>query len=154
MKPKSDVQDLPEIELTPQQKSKVVTACIFGWLIPGAGHWLTGKYLKGLAFFILLNGLFLGGMALHGEIALPIFDIHSQEFNFVNILVFIFGLGNGIMTFLNLMPFAKFGDISLSTYEAGTLFMVVSGSLNVFVVMNVWDLYRHELESQYQGNKK
>lgn len=150
----SNAQNYVEVELTPEQKSKVVTACIVGWLVPGAGHWLTGKYLKGLAFFILLNGLFLGGMALHGEIAIPILNIHSQEFNFVNILVFIFGFGNGIMTIINLLPFAKFGDISLSTYEVGTLFMVVSGSLNVFAVMNVWDLFCDDIESQNQGKKK
>ena len=147
-------KEIAEIRLTAEQKTQAVIISILGWIVPGAGHWYLGKFAKGLTFFIVLNGLFFWGMILHGEIAIPILDIHSQEFNFVNILIFIFGCGNGIMTILNLMPFAQFGNIALSTYEVGTLFMVVSGSLNVFITMNAWDLYRNEIESQKQVIKK
>ena len=151
---KEEPQYLPDVELTSGQQSQAILLSIVGWLVPGAGHWYLGKYAKGCIFFFLLNGLFYWGMALHGEIAIPILNVHSAEFNFVNILIFIFGCGNGLMTLLNLMPFAKFGDISLNTYEVGTLFMVVSGSLNVFVVMNAWDCFRNEIESNKQGMKK
>jgi hypothetical protein len=151
---KDEPQYLPDVVLTPGQQSQAVLLSILGWLVPGAGHWYLGKYVKGLLFFVLLNGLFYWGMVLDGEIAIPVLDVHSAEFNFVNILVFIFGCGNGLMTLLNLMPFAKFGDISLSTYEVGTLFMVVSGSLNVFVTMNAWDCFRNGIESKKQGMKK
>ena len=140
-KDNSQTQDAPPVNLTPEQHTKVMTACVLGWLIPGAGHLYLGKFVKGISFFVLLNGLFLWGMALHGEIAFPILDLHSPEFNLVNILVFIVGLGNGLMTFLNLIPKINMGNIALHTYEVGTLFMVVSGSMNVFAVFNVWDLF-------------
>ena len=92
-------------------------------------------------------------MALRGEIAFPVLDLKSNEFNFVNILVFFLGIGNGMMTGLNLMPFAGMGDISVPTYEIGTLFMVVSGAMNVFVTYHAVDLYHEQIWGQKETGK-
>jgi hypothetical protein len=116
--------------------------CALGWLVPGSGHWYLGMMKKGLLFFILLNGLFLWGMILRGEIAFPVLKLASPEFNIVNIFIFIFGLGNGLMAILELTPWLHVGNIAAVTYEVGTLFMVVSGSLNFFIVLDALDTYR------------
>ena len=151
MNQKVIAEESPPLILTGEQTYQAIIICFLGWLIPGAGHWYQGKYNKGFAFFIMLTGLFLLGMVLHGEIIFPILDMKSQEFNFVNILVFIFGFGNGLMTFLNMTPYLHMGDIAQTSYEVGTLFMVCSGSLNVFAVLNAWDSYRDSLKTNSTG---
>ncbi|MCX7918653.1 MAG: hypothetical protein N3A72_03375 [bacterium] len=128
--------------LTGKEKRHCVFLCILGWLVPGSGHWYLGLIKKGWLFFLLLNGLFLWGMWLKGEIAFPVLKLSSPEFNIVNIFVFIFGLGNGLMSLLELTPWFHVGNLAAVTYEVGTLYMVVSGSLNFFVVLDALDTYR------------
>lgn len=133
--------------LTGVEKRQAILLCGLGWLVPGSGHWYLGLMKKGLLFFLLLNGLFLWGMMLRGEVAFPVLRLASPEFNIVNIFVFIFGLGNGLMAILELSPWFHVGNIAAVTYEVGTLFMVVSGSLNFFVVLDALDTYRDQIRN-------
>lgn len=134
--------------LTGEEKRHAVILCALGWLVPGSGHWYLGIMKKGLLFFVLLNGLFLWGMILRGEIAFPVLKLASPEFNIVNIFIFIFGLGNGLMAVLELTPWLHVGNIAAVTYEVGTLFMVISGSLNFFIVLDALDTYRDTVRNQ------
>jgi hypothetical protein len=139
--------------LTGRQQWKGIMIGFWGWLIPGAGYWIVGRKTKALLVFVMLTLLFIWGMMLHGEIVLPILDTKSTEFNLVNILVFILGIGNGIMTLLNLLPSIGQGQIIASTYEVGTLFMVVSGAMNVFFAYHAWDLFREDIIKGVQTSK-
>jgi hypothetical protein len=145
-KPKKEEPQLRP--LTAEEKRNCVILCGVGWLVPGSGQWYLGLMGKGLLFFLLLNGLFLWGMGLRGEIAFPVLQLSSPEFNIVNIFVFIFGLGNGLMAGLELTPWLHVGNIASVTYEVGTLFMVVSGALNFFVVLDALDTYRETVRKQ------
>jgi len=138
----------PVRPLTGLEKRNALLLCGLGWLVPGSGHWYLGLMGKGLLFFLLLNGLFLWGMGLKGEIAFPVLHLSSPEFNIVNIFVFIFGLGNGLMAGLELIPWLHVGNIASITYEVGTLFMVVSGALNFFIVLDALDTYRETVRKQ------
>jgi hypothetical protein len=133
--------------LTGDEKKHTMVLCALGWLVPGSGHWYLGLMKKGVLFFILLNGLFLWGMMLRGEIAFPVLKLASPEFNIVNIFIFIFGLGNGLMAILELTPWLHVDNIAAVTYEVGTLFMVVSGSLNFFIVLDALDTYRNTVRN-------
>lgn len=137
-------------ELTSDQKWQGSLLFILGWFIPGAAHWKLGLKKKALIFFVMLNGLFIWGMALRGEIAFPVLDVHSNEFNLVNILIFLLGIGNGSLCLANMVPFFHLGDPSVRSFEVGTLFMVVSGAMNVFAAFHAWDWYRLHLP----GSKK
>jgi len=128
--------------LSESQKTYAFYMSLCGWLIPGSGYLFLRQKMRAVSLFLILNGLFLWGMALRGEIAFPVLDTTSNEFNLVNILVFIMGIGNVLMTFVNMIPGLHQGDITASTYEIGTLFMVVSSGLNVFVLFHAWDAYR------------
>lgn len=136
------------------EEIKVATfICFISWLIVGAGHFYCGKIKKGLVFFLLLEGLFLYGMLLRGEIAIPEWRISSLDFNFVNILIFFLGLGNGLLTILQLTPYFHTGAPFVSTYEVGTLFMLVSGALNLFVILDAFDTYREMMfKYRYEEN--
>lgn len=150
---KEDAQETGYMEspiLTPEQKWTGVRLWIMGWIIPGFAHWMLGQKKKALIFFLMLNGLFIWGMALKGEIVFPVMDIHSNEFNLVNILIFLLGIGNGLMSVVNMIPSFHMGDASVKSYEVATLFMVVSGAMNMFVAFHAWDLYRLNLS----GSKK
>ncbi|MDI6785050.1 MAG: hypothetical protein QME64_13270 [bacterium] len=141
-------REQPVRPLTVVEKRNVLVVCGLGWLVPGSGHWYLGLMGKGSLFFLVLNGLFLWGMGLKGEIAFPVLQVSSPEFNIVNIFVFIFGLGNGLMAGLELTPWLRVGNLAAVTYEVGTLFMVVSGALNFFVVFDALDTYRETVRKQ------
>lgn len=146
--PNNSKTEIIEIRpLTMEEKRHAIMLCGLGWLLPGSGHWYLGLMKKGLLFFILLNGLFLWGMLLRGEIAFPVLKLASPEFNIVNIFIFIFGLGNGLMAILELTPWLHVGNIAAVTYEVGTLFMVISGSLNFFIVLDALDTYREQIRN-------
>ena len=142
---KQNDQIVPVLVLTGPQQWKGIMIGFWGWLIPGAGYWIVGRKTKALLVFALLTLFFVFGLMLHGEIVLPILDTKSTEFNLVNILVFILGIGNGIMTLLNLLPSVSQGQITASSYEVGTLFMVISGSMNAFFAYHAWDLFREDI---------
>ena len=131
--------------LTTEEKRHAIVLFGFGWLVPGSGHWYIGQIGKGILFFVLLNGLFLWGMLLRGEIVFPVVQLSSPAFNIVNIFIFIFGLGNGLLSILELTPWLHVGNITAVTYEVGTLFMVVSGALNFFVVLDAFDTFRNSV---------
>ena len=44
---------------------------IAGWLVPGAGHLLLGKWVRGLLLFVTLMLMFGIGLALKGKIYSP-----------------------------------------------------------------------------------
>lgn len=51
------------------------------------------------------------------------------------------------MAILELTPWLHVGNIAAVTYEVGTLFMVISGSLNFFIVLDALDTYREQIRN-------
>jgi TM2 domain-containing membrane protein YozV len=50
----------------PGEKSSIpALALLLGWLIPGAGHMLLGKWIRGLLLFVSILGMVWIGLGLH-----------------------------------------------------------------------------------------
>ena len=64
---------------------------IAGWLVPGAGHFLLGKWVRGLLLFVTLVLMFSIGMALQGKIYSP------NTGDLLDILNFAGDLGTGLL---------------------------------------------------------
>lgn len=48
--------------------SQLALATLYAWLLPGAGHLFLGRRFKGIAYMVIINGLFLSGLVMsHGE---------------------------------------------------------------------------------------
>ena len=62
-----------------------------GWLIPGAGHFLLRKWIRGSLLFVSIVAMFLIGISLHGKIYSP------NTGDLLDILNFVGDLGAGVL---------------------------------------------------------
>ena len=109
-------------------------ACAIGWAIPGAGHFLLGRTQKAVVFFIAVPLMFAAGLWLEGRL-FP-FEL-SQPL--VALAAFA-DLGNGLPYFIAKMLGHGNGRVVAMTYEYGNAFAIVSGLLNMLVVLDAFDV--------------
>ena len=108
--------------------------CITAWLCPGAGHLMAGRFSKGVMFFVALTLMFLCGLLLDGEL----FGFDSSDP--LVAMAAIADLGIGAPYFVARVFGAGNGNVVATTYEYGNSFLIVSGLLNMLVVIDVFDI--------------
>jgi len=117
-------------------RANALTAGLVGWLVPGAGHFLTGDPRKGGIFLVLLSGMFAIGLAFHGE---------TFTLDVPDPLVFLAALAQwavGVPRLAAAIFGAGRGDVVAVTYEYGNTFLIVAGLLNMLVVLDAIDRAR------------
>ncbi len=107
---------------------------IAGWLIPGAGHLMLRKWIRGSLLLVSILAMFTIGLALKGKIYSP------NTGDLLDILNFAGDLGNGVLYFVARL--FDLGQVSVQTATAdyGTKFMVVAGLLNVIAAVDAHSL--------------
>jgi Family of unknown function (DUF6677) len=110
----------PEYPLT----TMAVIAPIVGWLIPGAGHILLKRYVRGLLLFISVVAMFLIGLGMNGRIYKP------NGGDILDILGFVGDVGAGALYFL--ARIMDWGNLMAANAAAdyGKTFIIVAGLLN------------------------
>ena len=117
-----------------RQSGWLVLLCLAAWAIPGAGHLWLGRRAKGLILLVAIPLMFAIGLAVRGRLA-P-FDF-SQPL--VGLAAFA-DVGAGLPYFLAKSLGAGGGDVTAATYEYGNTFLIVSGLLNMLVVIDAYDV--------------
>lgn len=107
---------------------------IAGWIVPGAGHFLLKKWIRGTLLFLSIVSMFAIGIALKGKIYSP------NTGDLLDILNFAGDLGAG-----GLYALARIFDLGASSVQVaaadyGTKFIVVSGLLNVVAAVDAHSL--------------
>jgi hypothetical protein len=117
---KTAAANAPEYPLT----TMAVVAPIVGWLIPGAGHILLKRYVRGLLLFISVVAMFVIGLGMNGRIYKP------NGGDILDILGFIGDVGTGALYFL--ARIMNWGDVMAANAAAdyGKTFVIVAGLLN------------------------
>ena len=72
------------------QQGFVYLPLIAGWLVPGAGHFLLGKWVRGSLLAASVLGMFVTGLAMQGE-------LYTSVHNILDILCLAGDLGNGLL---------------------------------------------------------
>jgi len=111
------------------------TVCLIaGWLVPGAGHFLLRKPIRGTLLLISILSMFATGIALHGELYSP------NSGDLLDILGFVGQLGTGLAYLL--ARTLGWGATSVLTAVAdyGTKFLVVGGLLNIVAAVDAHSL--------------
>jgi hypothetical protein len=108
--------------------------CGLAWFIPGAGHLWQGRTQKGIVFFVAIPLMFAVGLWLNGRL-FP-FEL-SQPL--VALAAFA-ALGNGLPYFAATLLGMGNGVVTAATYEYGNTFVIVSGLLNMLVVLDAYDV--------------
>jgi hypothetical protein len=116
------------------QRGGLVLLCAAAWAIPGAGHLWLGRRFKGLALLVTLPLMFAIGLALEGRL----FPFALSEP--LVALAALADLGIGVPYFVAQALGAGAGNVQAVTYEYGNAFLIVSGLLNMLVVIDAFDV--------------
>ena len=119
----------------PGEKSSVpALALLLGWLIPGAGHVLLGKWVRGLLLFVAVFGMYLIGLGLAGKVYTP------NTGDVLDILNFAGQLGMGLLYVLARVFGWGATSVVNTLADYGTKFLVVAGLLNIVAAVDAHSL--------------
>ena len=111
-----------------------VVAPAVGWLIPGAGHMIQKRWIRGLLLFVSIATLFVLGLAMQGRI----YKANGGEI--LDILGFIGDIGAGGLYIVTVAMDWGQGAIAFATADYGTKFMIVAGLLNFIAVADAYHI--------------
>ena len=106
---------------------------IVGWLVPGAGHLLLGKWVRGLLLAASILGMFAIGLAMGGQ-------VHTHAGDILELLSMVGDLGNGVLYFASRTLGLGADSVQVTTADYGTRFIVVAGLLNVIAAVDAHNL--------------
>jgi len=104
------------------------------WFIPGAGHLMQKKWIRGLLIMASISAMFAFGLAMQGKI------YQGNTGDLLEILGFIGDLGSGALYFAGRM--FEWGGAYITTANAdyGTKFIVVAGLLNIMAAVDAYHI--------------
>ena len=105
-----------------------------GWLIPGSGHFLLKKWIRGTLLFVSIFFMFVIGIALEGKVYSP----NTGEL--LDMLNFAGDLGTGLLYLLARIFDLGASAVTLATADYGTKFIVVAGLLNLVAAVDAHSL--------------
>ena len=115
------------------QTGFVYLPLIAGWLVPGAGHFLIGKWGRGALLFVSIVAMFALGLAMDGK-------LYSSAQDILDMLGLVGDLGNGLMFFVSRSMGLGGDPVMFTTADYGTKFIVVAGLLNVIAAVDAHNL--------------
>ncbi|MHB8301752.1 MAG: DUF6677 family protein [Acidobacteriaceae bacterium] len=107
---------------------------IAGWLVPGLGHLMQGRWIRAILLFVSVTAMFGLGLAMRGKIYAP----NSGEL--LDMLGFIGDLGNGTLYILSSVFGWGQNIVQVVTADYGTKFLVVAGLLNFISAVDAHSL--------------
>ncbi len=111
-----------------------VLAPAVGWLIPGAGHMIQKRWIRGILLLISIATLFVLGLMMQGRI------YKANGGDILDILGFIGDMGAGGLYIVTLAQDWGQGAIAFATADYGTKFMIVAGLLNFIAVADAYHI--------------
>ena len=111
-----------------------VVAPAVGWLIPGAGHMIQKRWIRGALLFVSIVTLFLLGLAMQGRI------YKANGGDILDILGFVGNVGAGGLYIMTLAMDWGQGAIAFATADYGTKFIIVAGLLNFIAVADAYHI--------------
>jgi hypothetical protein len=111
-----------------------VLAPAVGWLIPGAGHIIQKRWIRGLLLLVSIVTLFVLGLVMQGRI------YRANGGDILDILGFVGDLGAGGLYIVTLALDWGQGAIAFATADYGTKFMIVAGLLNFIAVADAYHI--------------
>jgi hypothetical protein len=128
-----------KVQVSTQAASKTnstqaVVVLLAGWLVPGAGHFLLKKWIRGSLLLVSIVSMFAIGLALKGKIYAP------NTGDLLDILNFAGDLGNGLLYLLAKALDLGQGTVQIAVADYGTKFIVVAGLLNIVSAVDAHSL--------------
>lgn len=107
-----------------------VAAPLIGWLIPGGGHFLLRRYIRGALILVSVVCLFFLGLKMQGKVYAP------NTGDILDMLGFLGDLGAGLVYLITKGMGLGHSAVELASADYGTKFMVIAGLLNVIAAVD------------------
>lgn len=107
---------------------------IAGWLIPGAGHFMLRKPIRGALLFVSIVAMFVIGLGLQGKVYTP------NTGDLLDVLGFVGQLGAGMLYLLARVFDWGHSSVQVALADYGTKFIVVAGLLNIIAAVDAHSL--------------
>ena len=114
---------------------RTITAMVFAYLVPGAGHFYLGRRQRAIAFFMVVTVMFLVGIAIDGDL----YTLGNTNRALLRLLAALGSLGTGVI-YLIAAAAGVHGDVTSITYEHGSAFTVTAGLMNLLLVLDAFDI--------------
>jgi len=111
-------------------------AALLAWVVPGLGHVYLGRWLRGVAFCVLVATAAVVGVSLDGKLWRPVAGKPLSYLATPGAM----GLGAGYFVLRTGMGYR--GDVTAAGYEYGSAFLLTAGLMNVLLVLDAWDVSR------------
>ena len=105
-----------------------------GWLVPGAGHLLLGKWVRALLLFASVLGMYLIGLGLAGKVYTP------NTGDILDILGFAGQLGSGLLYAIARVFSLGAASATDTLADYGTKALIIAGLLNVIAAVDAHSL--------------
>ena len=111
-----------------------VVAPAVGWLIPGAGHLIQRRWIRGLLLMLSVVVMFVLGLLMEGK-------LYSPNTGYIlDILGFIGDVGAGALYIVSKALNAGTGNIARATADYGTKYLIVAGLLNIISAVDAYHI--------------
>jgi hypothetical protein len=113
-----------------ERSSLPAFALLLGWLIPGAGHLLVGKWIRAALLFVSILGMYVIGIGLVGKIYQP----NTGEV--LDMLGFVGQLGMGLLYLIARWFGLGASSAATTLNDYGTKYLVACGLLNLIAAVD------------------
>jgi hypothetical protein len=117
-----------------QAGSMTYVAPIAAWLLPGLGHLIQRRYIRGLLLMLAIFVMFFAGLGMQGKVYAP------NTGDLLDVLGFVGDVGAGALYFIARMMNWGIGNIHRAVADYGTKYIVVAGLLNVIAAVDAYHI--------------
>jgi hypothetical protein len=126
--PAAKVQSPP---FTAQQAGIIAAA----WLLPGAGHLIQKRWIRGFLLMAAIFTMFICGLKMEGKV----YAFNTGDL--LEILGFFGDLGSGGLYLLARTMNWGHGNIARAVADYGTKYIIVAGLLNIVAIVDAYHIY-------------
>ena len=131
-------KDVKEKDDTITQSQPMTTMSVvvpaLAWLVPGAGHLIQKRWIRGLLIMASVVTMFVLGLLMQGRIYTP------NGGDILDILGFVGDLGAGGLYIVSRAMDLGHGVVAHATADYGTKYIIVAGLLNFISVADAYHI--------------
>ena len=131
------VEPRESVALTPQSHGMTAAVCIAGLLIPGLGHFLLKRWVRGALLLVSITLMFIIGLGMDGQLYRPPEAGQWVSFNTLGCFA---DVGVGIPYLIAVRLGMGVGIATSQTFDYGWAYLIVAGLLNYLVVLDAFDV--------------
>ena len=111
-----------------------IVAPLAGWLLPGLGHIIQDRWIRGLLLMLAVFIMFFAGLGMQGKV----YAFNTGDL--LDILGFVGDVGAGLLYFLARAMDWGAGNIQRAVADYGTKYIVVAGLLNIISAADAYHI--------------